>query len=121
MAPTSRKTTPWLLYVSSSILFYHSINAFSTHYSSPIKALPSSHLTAISKSIDNSEHNVFTKLIQSATKTLLSSDISENEIEHSYGSASQGQWICSRAARKMQMDVLEGLVLMNHKVRHATN
>ncbi|KAL3765258.1 hypothetical protein ACHAWO_001199 [Cyclotella atomus] len=121
MAPTSRKTTPWLLYVSSSILFYHSINAFSTHYSSPIKALPSSHLTAISKSIDNSKHNVFTKLIQSATKTLLSSDVSENEIEHSYGSASQGQWICSRAARKMQMDVLEGLVLMNHEMKTVAN
>ncbi|KAL3794145.1 hypothetical protein HJC23_012852 [Cyclotella cryptica] len=55
--------------------------------------------------------DIFGQLVQSATQTLTSSDVSENEIEHSYGSASQGQWICSRTAGEMQKTVLDSLVL----------
>jgi hypothetical protein len=60
---------------------------------------------------DQPNDNAFTRLLKSSTDILTSSDLSENEIEHSYGSASQGQWICSRTAGEMQRDVLEKLVL----------
>ncbi|KAL7484439.1 hypothetical protein ACHAW6_010965 [Cyclotella cf. meneghiniana] len=60
--------------------------------------------------------DMFTLLVRSATKTLTSSDVSENEIEHSYGSASQGQWICSRTAEDMQREVLDGMVLKQFRI-----
>lgn len=66
---------------------------------------------AASEIITKNNDDAFTKLIQSATGILTSSDTSENEIEHSYGSASQGQWICSKAAGEMQRDVLEKMCL----------
>lgn len=75
---------------------YPHSNAFST--------LP---LAASDVITQEARNDVFTKLIQSATGILTSSDLSENEIEHSYGSASQGQWICSKSAGEMQRDVLE--------------
>lgn len=62
---------------------YPHSNAFST--------LP---LAASEVITQEARNDVFTKLIQSATGILTSSDLSENEIEHSYGS-------------EMQRDVLE--------------
>lgn len=56
----------------------------------------------------------FTALLQSAIHILTTSDTKEGEVDygsHSYGSASQGQWIYNPMAKEMQVDVLDRLVL----------
>jgi len=101
----------WFLYI-------HGGDAFAT---SSLRISYSS--LGVSTTIGNSdfvEDGVFMELIRSATNTLTSSDTSENEIEHSYGSASQGQWICNRAAANMQTNFLEGLVLKQVCQRHVS-
>jgi hypothetical protein len=88
-----------------ALVLLHLSEAFPSQISNPRNPKP---LQSTTTQIQN---DVFTNLIRAATQTLTSSDISENEIEHSYGSASQGQWICSKSAGRMQKDCLEGLVL----------
>ncbi|KAL7539402.1 hypothetical protein ACHAXR_011870 [Thalassiosira sp. AJA248-18] len=51
---------------------------------------------------DNDDDGGFQLLIQKSVQTLLKSDTDGDELDHSYGSASQGLWIHSRAAEEMQ-------------------
>lgn len=46
--------------------------------------------------------NDFQLLIQSAFQTLVKSDLDGEELEHSYGSASQGLWMHAPSAKNMQ-------------------
>ena len=52
----------------------------------------------------------FQHLIQKAVQTILKSDTDGDELEHSYGSASQGLWLHSKSAREMQ-SLLDRIVL----------
>ena len=47
-------------------------------------------------------NNDFHLLIQAAIKTLVRSDVDGEELDHSYGSASQGLWMHAPTARTMQ-------------------
>lgn len=110
MASANKRVALWLVQ-TIFLLIHYSGDAFQTHSSQASRYSP---LTASINAVDTSQYSdggTFTTLIQSAANILTASDVSENEIEHSYGSASQGQWICSKSASKMQMDVLEGLML----------
>lgn len=79
---------------------------------------PAASLSSSTVGLGQFSDSVFKKLIQSAANIITSSDLSDNEIEHSYGSASQGQWICSKTAGEMQRDVLERLILKQVGVQH---
>ena len=59
---------------------------------------------------ENEEASAFEILTQKAIHTLLKSDSDTDENEHAYGSASQGLWINSKAAKEMQ-NVLDRIVL----------
>ena len=58
----------------------------------------------------NNNPSAFEILAQKAIYTLLKSDSDTDENEHAYGSASQGLWINSKAAKEMQ-NVLDRIVL----------
>ena len=59
---------------------------------------------------NNNNPSAFELLAQTAINTLLKSDVDTDENEHAYGSASQGLWINSMAAKEMQ-NVLDRVVL----------
>ena len=59
---------------------------------------------------EEKESSAFEILTQKAIHTLLKSDSDTDENEHAYGSASQGLWINSKAAKEMQ-DVLDRIVV----------
>ena len=46
--------------------------------------------------------SAFQHLIQKAVQTIIKSDTDGDELEHSYGSASQGLWLHSKSGREMQ-------------------
>jgi hypothetical protein len=54
--------------------------------------------------------SAFHLLIQKAVQTIIKSDTDGDELEHSYGSASQGLWLHSKSARGMQ-SLLDRIVL----------
>ena len=54
--------------------------------------------------------SAFQILIQKAVQTIIKSDTDGDELEHSYGSASQGLWLHSKSAREMQ-SLLDRIVL----------
>ena len=54
--------------------------------------------------------SAFHLLIQKAVQTIIKSDTDGDELEHSYGSASQGLWLHSKSAREMQ-SLLDQIVL----------
>ncbi len=54
--------------------------------------------------------SAFQHLIQKAVQTIIKSDTDGDELEHSYGSASQGLWLHSKSAREMQ-SLLDRIVL----------
>jgi hypothetical protein len=54
--------------------------------------------------------SAFQLLIQKAVHTIIKSDTDGDELEHSYGSASQGLWLHSKSAREMQ-SLLDRIVL----------
>ena len=58
----------------------------------------------------NNARNDFHLLIQTAIQTLVKSDTDGDELVHSYGSASQGLWLNSSAAKELQ-SLLDRVVL----------
>lgn len=105
------KPKPIMMRMLGSVLFLCHYPADAFFICSSASRSTATALATAAYGADQPNDDAFTQLLKSSTDILTSSDLSENEIEHSYGSASQGQWICSRTAGEMQRDVLEKLVL----------